>query len=350
MTNKNKLLKLFFTILLLLSVNQISAQKTYLTDNKFTKIYKYGTCKVEVYKFKKYYEVYFYNDSNYLIKKAKYEKTFEIESMPFENEFLIDTVFSYHRNGKVKTLTPYKNGNKNGKEVAFYEDSSKKTERNYKNGIQEGEEISYFRNGGELCKGNVNNTKNGRFLIAFLNGYYRIGEYQSNHLKRIEIIRYDKVLSSEYLYKDTLNTQIIDSVIIHNDLNSQHKIIKFRFKPGYRNLIKKPSENTFNKKETNDSLRDLFYKYSDESFENILENHLNYPMYCRDMGITGTVHVFFIVSKEGHFLDIFTENNSVHQQLKDEALSVIQLLDGDFIQKNMYPGIGVVPITFEIEE
>ncbi len=339
------------TAILLLNVCTLSAQKSYKCDFNFEKVSKYGPCSVEIFKYKRYYEVMFYDDSNYLVKKAKYERTFDAESMPFDNEYLFDTVVQFYKSGKIKKLVPYINGNKNGRELELYEDNTIQTERHYTNDIQDNKEISYLRNGDTLCIGSViNRIKNGNFLIKTLNNYYRIGVYRANNLRKIKIINFNNVISSEYLYKDTLNIQIIDSVIIYNILDTKIPPIKFRFRPGYRNLTKKTSNFPSNNNQEKDSFRVLFYKYSDDMYRKFLEDHLKYPRYCVERTIKGVVHVYFVVSREGHFLDIYTENNGVHQLLRDEALRVVNISDGDFIQKSMYPCIGTIPITFEIDD
>lgn len=355
-----KFLRPIILALILLNNIELSAQKSYNTDSNFTIYTKHGPCSVIQFKYDDYHDVYFYNQENILVKKARYKPSFDIKWMVFDNELLFDTVVLYYPNGNIQAKIPYLNGSKQGKEVYYFKNGNIKHEKYYNRNKQEGVEIIKNENGDTLCLGQTQNSvKDGKFLICTLNGYNRIGVYQSNKLIRLQIIRDDNSKSSEYIFRDTLNHQIIDSVIIYDTLNTASNIVtsKFRFYPGYRNYIRSAKDTLL--KDSIGGLGSLseevpfkkfYYKKPKSEYVNFLENNLKYPEYCNLNGISGKVYIYFVVSREGHFIDIFAENNLAHADLKKEGIRVVKLMDGDFIQKYDRPCLGLIPLTFEISE
>jgi antitoxin component YwqK of YwqJK toxin-antitoxin module len=348
-----RILHLFLFAFALLNCLDITGQKTYNTDSNFTIYTKHGPCSVKQFKYDDYHDVYFYNQENILVKKARYKPSFDIKWMVFDNELLFDTVVLYYPNGNIKAKIPYINGSKQGKEVYYFINGNVKHEKYYNRNKQEGLEIIKTENGDTLCLGQTQNSvKDGKFLICTLNGYNRIGVYQSNRLKRLQIIRDDNSKSSEYIFKDTLDYQIIDSVIIYDTINpsSNNVSSKFRFYPGYRNYKRNIKDSLLKDSVFEAPLKKFYYKKPKSDFIDFLENNLEYPEYCKLNGISGKVYIYFIVSREGHFIDIFAENNIAHADLKKEGIRVLKLLDGDFIQKYDRPCLGLIPLTFEISE
>lgn len=343
--------RIIFSINLMLFVTNSFAQKTYQTDKNFTKISKTGPCTVNLYKTSNSYIVQFYDEQKTLVKRAVYSRDFNIKSMPLDNYLLTDTMVEYYSNGVIKSRTPYNNGLKHGQVISYYENGIRQSIKQYYKNKLEGQEVSFDQTGDTTSIGNtIGGIKNGKFLISTVNNYYRYGTFIANKLKRYTIYRSDKSISSEYLFKDTLDIQIIDSVILYDTLNpTLNRIVdKFQFHPGYRNIMPEKSDNLKNDIDQRDTTNYFYYKKSKLEFHHVLEENLNYPMNCVENNISGNAYVLFIASREGHFIDVFAANNNTHKDLKAEAIRVVNLLEGEFIQRKDRPHIGIIPLTFEI--
>lgn len=348
-----KKLQIILNIYLLLLVTNGFAQKTYPTDRNFTRIYKTGPCSVRIYKTPVNYIAFFYDEQKTLVKRAIYLRDFKIKSMPFNNDWLTDTMIEYYRNGVIKSRIPYNNGLRHGEATYYYETGIKQTVKHFINNNIEGIEISFDQTGDTSSVGKtIRGNKNGKFLESSVNNYYRYGLYVANHLKRATIYRSDKTISSDYLFKDSLDVQILDSVIIYDTLNTSiNKVIsRVRFYPGYRNFVPGQSEYLKQESTLNDTTNCIYYKKTIMNYHAFLEKNLIYPQLCQENSQSGKVYVLFIVSKEGHFIDVFAANNATHKDLKEEATRVVKLLEGEFIQTKIHPSIGIIPITFELSE
>ena len=93
------------------------------------------------------------------------------EQGSFRNGEREGTCVSYWENGQLSFKENYKNGQREGTWVGYFENGQLSFKENYKNGKEEGEYISYWGDGRLLTKGNF---KNGKATGAWV-GYLKDG-------------------------------------------------------------------------------------------------------------------------------------------------------------------------------
>tara|TARA_B110000902_G_scaffold263429_1_gene342471 strand:+ start:1319 stop:1807 length:489 start_codon:yes stop_codon:yes gene_type:complete len=93
------------------------------------------------------------------------------EQGSFRNGEREGTWVSYWENGQLSFKENYKNGQREGTWVGYFENGQLSFKENYKNGKEEGEYISYWGDGRLLTKGNF---KNGKATGAWV-GYLKDG-------------------------------------------------------------------------------------------------------------------------------------------------------------------------------
>ena len=224
----------------------------------------------------------FYNSSMKEVKtsdKAAYY-AFKIRDKD-QPEFVIKKVYymsdSIQSQERYSILSPEK---RDGKYYEWYENGQLSEETDYLNGKSHGKSLKYWESG--QLKAEINYEK-GSFH-GNLRTYWENGQ-----LKRQDIYENDELIKGETWDSTGQKTPYKDYYIL----------------PQYPGGI-------------------------DAAFSSIFKN-IKYPSAARENNIEGTVHVQFVVDKEGNIRDIVVLKG-VHPSLNAEAIRVVKLL------KNWRPG------------